>query len=121
MDTENLARDLATCLEDKLALDILILEVEALVGYASHFVVASGRSERQVQALAEHVKQKMIESHGIRPLSVEGLEGGRWALVDFGDVVVHVFREDERDFYDLEGLWRDAPEVRRDAQAAAAH
>ena len=58
MDTENLARDLATCLEDKLALDILILEVEALVGYASHFVVASGRSERQVQALAEHVKQR---------------------------------------------------------------
>ena len=121
MDTENLAREIATCLEDKLALDILILEVENLVGYASHFVVVSGRSERQVQALAAHVKQSMVETHGIRPLSIEGIERGRWALVDFGDVVVHIFREDERDFYDLEGLWRDAPQVRRDVAAVAVH
>ena len=120
MDTEMLARDIANCLEDKLGLNIIILEVEELVGYASHFVIASGRSERQVQALADHIKVKMKADHDVMPLSMEGLQGGKWALVDFGDVVVHIFREDERDFYDLEGLWRDAPKVERTAPAQAA-
>lgn len=121
MDTEMLAHSLAECLEDKLARDIVILDVEDLVGYASHFVVVSGRSERQVQSLAEHAKDQMRATHGLRPLSVEGLQGGRWALVDFGDVVVHIFREDDRDFYDLEGLWHDAPRVQRIEPITAAN
>jgi ribosome-associated protein len=120
MDTEILALEIATGLEDKLGLNIIILDVEALVGYASHFVIASGRSERQVQALAEHIKRKMKADHDVRPLSIEGTQAGKWALVDFGDVVVHIFREDERDFYDLEGLWRDAPRVERTVVAQAA-
>ena len=120
MDTEILALEIATGLEDKLGLNIIILDVEALVGYASHFVIASGRSERQVQALAEHIKRKMKADHDVRPLSIEGTQAGKWALGDFGDVVVHIFREDERDFYDLEGLWRDAPRVERTVVAQAA-
>ena len=119
MDTDTLAHSLAECLEDKLARDIVILDVEALVGYASHFVVVSGRSERQVQALAEYAKDRMKELFDIRPLSSEGIQSGRWALIDFGDVVVHIFREDERDFYDLEGLWHDAPQVQRTVTASA--
>ena len=121
MDTDMLAHSIAECLEDKLARDIVILDVEDLVGYASHFVVVSGRSERQVQALAEHAKDRMRDLHDIRPLSVEGIQTGRWALVDFGDVVVHIFREDERDFYDLEGLWHDAPQVQRTVTATVAN
>lgn len=120
MDTAILAREIATALEEKLALNLIILEVEELVGYASHFVIASGRSERQVQALADHIKTRMKAEHDVWPLSVEGLQGGKWALVDFGDVVVHIFREDERDFYDLEGLWRDAPRVERTPEAQVA-
>lgn len=119
MDTEILAREIATALEDKLGINIIILDVEALVGYASHFVIASGRSERQVQALAEHIKTQVKVEHGVWPLSIEGVQSGKWALVDFGDVIVHIFREDERDFYDLEGLWRDAPRVERDVAAQA--
>lgn len=121
MDTELLAREIANTLEDKLALNIIILEVEQLVGYASHFVIASGRSERQVQALTDHIKDAVKLKHGVLPLSIEGAQGGKWALVDFGDVVVHVFREDERDFYDLEGLWADAPRVSRGDAIQAAH
>ena len=121
MDTETIACNVASILEEKLAHDIVILDVEDLVGYATHFVVASGRSERQVQALAEHTREQLKVNFGLAALSVEGIQGGRWALIDFGDIVVHIFREDERDFYDLEGLWRDAQLVDRNRAAAQVH
>ena len=117
MDTEALACNVAEILEDKLANDIVILDVEELVGYASHFVLASGRSERQVKALAEHTRDQMKLNFNLPALSAEGLQAGRWALIDFGDIVVHIFKEDERDFYDLEGLWRDAQTVERASRA----
>ena len=76
-------------------------------------MLASGRSERQVKALAEHTRDQMKLNFDLPALSAEGLQAGRWALIDFGDIVVHIFKEDERDFYDLEGLWRDAQPVDR--------
>lgn len=111
LSPHDLAVFLADALADKKATDITILEVGPLVGYASHFVVCAGRSDRQVRALAEHVERKTRTELKRRPLGVEGTERGQWALLDYGDVVVHVFREQERVFYDLEGLWEDAPRV----------
>jgi len=111
MEPQELVRNIVEALEDKQGRDIVILDVEAIVGYTSFFVLASGGSDRQVQALVEHVRRTLSSQFDIRPLGVEGVERGRWALIDFGDAVVHIFREDERNFYDLEGLWRDAPRV----------
>ncbi|MEE2788606.1 MAG: ribosome silencing factor [Myxococcota bacterium] len=119
MDPRELALYLANALDDKKALNIIILDVEDLVGYTSYFVVASGRGERHVQSLADHLRRNLRAEQGIRPFGVEGTKSGRWALLDFGDVVVHIFREDERDFYDLEGLWRDAAQLERENVAEA--
>ena len=111
MEPEQLAHFIADTLSDRKAEDILILDVEALVGYASYFVVCTARSDRQISALADHTVRRLRTELGVRPLGTEGTERSSWALMDYGDVVVHVFRQDERDFYDLEGLWSDAPRV----------
>jgi len=111
MDPLDIARCIYTALDEKQGRDIIVLDVEELVGYTSYFVLVSGGSDRQVQALVEHVRRHVRAELGIRPLGIEGTQKGKWALIDFADVVVHVFREDERDFYDLEGLWRDAPHI----------
>ena len=113
MEPQDLALYLADLLEDKQGLDIVIIDVEDLVGYTSYFIIASGRSDRQVKALVDHLKRHSRTDLGIHSMGVEGADSGRWALIDFGDVVVHVFRENERDFYDLEGLWQDAPRLER--------
>ena len=119
MDPRQLALYLADAIDEKKALDIVILDVEALVGYTSYFVLASGRGERHVQSLADHLKRHLRSEEGLRPMGIEGTESGRWALLDYGDVVVHIFREDERDFYDLEGLWQDANRLEREPQSEA--
>lgn len=111
MESKDLALFLAERLADKKAFDITILDVEKLVSYTDFFIIASGRSDRQVQALAEHVTSGYRERVGRRPLGTEGADRGGWALLDFGDVIVHIFREQERAFYDLEGLWEDAPRL----------
>jgi ribosome-associated protein len=111
MEPLELVNHLASALDDKQGRDIVIIDVENLVGYTAYFVIASGRSERQVQALIQSVRTSMKTKFDLLPIGVEGAQGSRWALADFGDAVVHVFREDERNFYDLEGLWSDAPRV----------
>ncbi len=75
------------------------------------FVIASGTSRRQVQTLAEAVRDRLKEDEELRPLRVEGAEEGEWILLDFGSVVVHLFQPDHRAFYDLERLWADAPRL----------
>jgi ribosome-associated protein len=118
MDPTQLVLYLAELLEEKQAHDIVIVDVEDLVGYTSYFLIASGRSDRQVKALVDHVKRQSRTDAVTRPIGIEGANTGRWALVDFGDVVVHIFREDERDYYDLEGLWQDAPRLDRPEKKA---
>jgi len=110
MEAKALAEFLANALTDRKAENVVILGVEALVSYTSYVVVASGRSIRQVQALASHL-ERAARNEGVRPLGTEGVDGGGWALLDYGDAVVHIFRYEERDFYDLEGLWADAQRV----------
>ena len=103
-----LAHKLVRAALDKKAEKPVLLDVEGIVSYADYFLICSGTSTRQVQAIAEHI-EKEGRALGVRPLSVEGKVSGRWVLMDFGAVVVHIFDESVRDFYDLEGLWSDAP------------
>ena len=105
---KELAHRLANLLLDKKAEEVVILDVRGKTSYADYFVIASGDSERQVAAMAEYVETKLREE-GVRPLGTEGYETGRWVLLDLGEVVAHLFFAEVRAFYDLEGLWTDAP------------
>lgn len=98
---------------DKKAEDVLVLDVRGLTSYADYFVVMTAESERQASAIADHVDDQ-LKKLGHRKVGVEGYESGRWILVDYGDVVAHVMNPESRGFYDLEGLWADAPRFRVD-------
>ena len=98
--------------EDKKAEDIVVLNVSEITTIADLFVICSGRSERQVQAIADGIREKASEA-GRPPFGVEGYSAGRWILIDLGDVVVHAFVPEERQLYRLERLWGDAPVVLR--------
>ncbi|MGH7235187.1 MAG: ribosome silencing factor [Nitrospiraceae bacterium] len=106
------------CLEKK-ANDVLILHVAKLTSVTDYLVLCSGESERQVRAIADNVDAN-LSGQRVPPLSIEGAMAAQWILLDFGDVVVHVFRSDIRDHYGLERLWNDARRIRLPAQQAAA-
>ena len=95
---------------DKKAYDLLLLDVADLSSLAEYFLICTGRSDTQVQAIAQSIQENLART-GRRPLSLEGYSAGHWVLIDYGDVVVHVFQESVRDFYDLERLWARAPQV----------
>jgi ribosome-associated protein len=105
-----LAVAIATAALDKKAVGLEVLDVAGKVDYADFLVLMTGRSDRQVQALAQGIEGALREK-GKRPLSVEGLPHASWVLMDFGDVVVHVFQDDARSSYDLDGLWMDARRI----------
>jgi ribosome-associated protein len=93
---------------DKKAQDIVLLDVSQLTTYADYFLICSGRSSIQVKAIVASIEQELKE-HGIRPLHIEGQSDARWVLMDYDELIVHVFHEEARGFYDLERLWKDAP------------
>lgn len=95
----------------KKALELVVLDVRELSSIADVFIICSGRSNRQVTAIAEFI-QVDLKKHEIRPLSVEGKKEGHWVLLDYGHVIIHVFYESMRNFYDLEGLWIDAKRIK---------
>jgi ribosome-associated protein len=98
--------------------DTLIIEVGSVLAITDAFVITSGRNSRQVKTIAEEVEAKLKVEGGIAPLRVEGLGDSRWILLDYGDLVVHVFLEETRRYYDLERLWSDAPRVAWEDEAA---
>jgi len=98
---------------EKKAKNLVLLKVEELSAFTDYFVILSGSSDRQVQAIASSIREKMKEA-GILPLGVEGEAHGQWILMDYGDVVVHIFYEPLREFYDIERLWSDAPRMEVD-------
>jgi ribosome-associated protein len=108
----------AAAAADKKAQELTLLQVEELTGYADYFLLASGRSTRQAGAIAEAVL-RMLKKAGVKPLGMDGLREGRWVLLDFGDLVVHVFHQPVREFYDLDSLWADAPQVEMDPEELA--
>ncbi len=91
-------------------MDLAILEVKNLSSFTDYFVISSGSSDRQVQAIASHIEEK-LGRQGLQPLGIEGKRDGRWVLLDYGDVVIHIFYHPIRELYDLERLWSDAPRV----------
>jgi ribosome-associated protein len=95
---------------DKTAFDLVVLEVEHLNSIADYFIVATGRSDVQVQAIARGVEER-LSLDGARPLAIEGLAHAHWVVLDYADVVIHLFLEPARDFYRLERTWTDAREV----------
>jgi ribosome-associated protein len=104
----------AAAASSKQARDVVVLDVSKPLVICDYFVICSGSNQRQVRAIAEEVERACREEgEGARPLRREGEREARWILLDFIDFVVHVFHEDEREYYDLERLWRDAPVVAR--------
>ena len=95
---------------EKKALNPVLLELKEITSFTDYFLLLSGKSDRQVQAIAQAI-QEALKKRGIRPLGQEGTLGGKWVLMDYEDVVVHIFLEPIRNFYDLEGLWLDAPRI----------
>ena len=98
--------------------ETVIIEVGAVLAITDAFVISSGRNTRQVKTIAEEVEAKLKSDGGISPLRVEGLGDSQWVLLDYGDLVVHVFLDETREFYDLERLWSDAPRVAWEDEAA---
>lgn len=91
----------------------VILEVKGICAFADYFIICSGGSRRQVLTLARYLEEA-LDQVGVKPLGVEGLQEGNWVLLDYNDVVIHLFIQVFRDFYDLEGLWAEAPRVSLD-------
>jgi ribosome-associated protein len=110
VDTPARVREAVAAAEDRKAVDLRVLHLEKVSDFTDFFLICSGTSERQVQAIADAVQERMREEK-VRPLHVEGFNRGQWVLLDYGDFVVHIFQEEPRRFYSLERLWGDAPDV----------
>ncbi len=113
-------RTLAAVIElaaDRKALDIVSLDVRGMIGYADYFVICSGRTDRQTRAIHDGIHAGMKSAHRVLPRRVEGLSEARWILMDYLDVVVHVFTPDTRGYYRLEQLWGEAPALAVPAEA----
>lgn len=108
--TEDLARLVVGAALDKKAENLLVLDIRQLSVIADYFVICHGNNERQVQAIVKEIRDQ-AHKNGYDVRGIEGAEEGRWVLVDLGDVVIHVFHREEREFYNIERLWGDAPHV----------
>lgn len=105
--------------EGKKATDIVVLDIRKIAFISDYFVVASGNNRKQLQAIADEISQ-MLKGQGRRRVGMQGYDAGAWVLVDFGDVVIHLFHEEMRRYYELENFWADAKKVRWQAKAGAA-
>jgi len=105
--------------ESKKAGAIRILDLREVTSFADYFLICSGTNQRQNQAIWDEVAQQLKKQVGETPINVEGYENGEWILGDFGDLIIHVFSGEKRDYYQLERLWRDAKDVPIPPEAAA--
>ncbi len=109
MTPEQLAETIATLAADKKALDVVELDVRGVLYYTDFFLVCSGNTARQTKAIHDAIHQSLKDEHGLLPRRVEGVREARWILMDYLDVVVHIFTPEARDFYRLEQLWGEVP------------
>ena len=110
----------AAAIDDKKGLDVTLLDISELLVVTDVFVIASGTSNRHVRTLSDEVEEKLKNETGRRPLRREGREYSRWVLLDYGDLVIHVFDQETRDYYQLERLWADAPRIAYEPASAEA-
>ncbi|MDR2715968.1 MAG: ribosome silencing factor [Coriobacteriaceae bacterium] len=111
MDARARALVAARAADEKKATDIMVQEVGELVSVTDYFVIATAANNRQVQAIIDEIEEKERTIAGVKPHHREGTRDGLWALLDYGDFVVHVFQPETRDYYRLEALWNDAPVI----------
>ena len=107
---KEMARTACKALDEKKALDLKIIDIAEVSTIADYFVIASGSNQNQVQAMVDNVEEKLAKA-GYEPKQIEGTRSSSWILMDYGDLIVHVFDEENRLFYDLERIWRDGKEV----------
>ena len=105
----DLARRLVDAIEDKKGEDIVLMDIHAQAMFADYFVLCSGDSERQIKAILDTIQETAAKEFHVHPRHIEGKPETGWTLLDFGDVIVHIFSPSQRDYYDLEGLWKEAP------------
>lgn len=104
-ELENKLSIIQAAIEDKKGIDMQVLDISSMTSVADYFVVVSGNSSTQVTSIADEVESKMFLAGYEKVSNKEGYQSARWILIDFGDVIVHVFHKDEREFYNLERLW----------------
>lgn len=112
MNTEGLdkVKIIVDALDDKKAEDIKIIDISEISILADYFVITNGSNKSQIQALADNVEEKLADA-GVHPKHIEGYNNANWILFDYSDVLVHIFDKENRDFYDLERIWRDGKAV----------
>ncbi|MFF2886862.1 ribosome silencing factor [Paenibacillus sp. NPDC057967] len=110
VQSNQLMKIAVTAAEDKKAMDVIALDLKNISLVADYFIICSGNSDTQVQAIATEVR-KQADLAGVRIRGVEGMDSARWVLIDLGDVVVHIFHREEREYYNIERLWSDAKVV----------
>jgi ribosome-associated protein len=111
VDPTSLAVVAARAADDKKGADTVVLQVGPVLGIAEFFMITAGANDRQVKAIAEEIEAQVAEVGGVRPINTEGLDTRQWVLLDYGDLVVHVFRSDVREFYSLDRLWADMQRI----------
>lgn len=117
METLDKARLCLRIINERKAVEPVLFEVGRLTSICDYFLVASGNSSRQVQAIARHLQRRLREQ-GLKALGVEGEQEGHWILMDYGDILIHIFYQPYREFYDLEGLWIEAPRINLDGDVS---
>jgi len=110
--SKELAKIVCTALEDKKATDIKVIDISDVSVLADYFIIASGSNRNQVQAMVDSVQEDLFKKAGAEAKQVEGYQTANWILLDYGDIIVHVFDEENRLFYDLERIWRDGKDIK---------
>jgi len=113
MESKEKCLTICKILSDKKANDIVYIDVASKSSLCDYFIVCSGRSSTQVKALSENLEEKLSKEYGVEPTRRDGVREGRWSVLDYGDVIVHIFNDEERDFYRLERLWEDGTNLTR--------
>jgi len=120
MTPEQLRTAVVGYAQDRKAVEVVELDLRGMIGYTDYFVICTGRSARQTKAIHDAIYVVMKAEHGVLPRRVEGLPGGQWILMDYLDVIVHLFTPETREYYRLEQLWGEAPAARSTVGAGSA-
>lgn len=110
MNSKELAARAFMLLDEKKAIDIKVIDISKISVIADYFIITGGSNERQVKALADNVEEK-LGKEGITARSIEGYHNANWILMDYGDVIIHIFNQEDRLFFDLERIWKDGQDV----------